>query len=123
MTIHDRVAIEVDHAEVERASREQTARENAERREFLYGRLFGNVALDRDVSCLRTESAATELLRSSVRGDFDNRRQVQILRVAVDNRWASVVHAFIKVWNGEHPIAQTVQELWSLTLTTGRTST
>ncbi|MDF3342098.1 hypothetical protein P3H80_32075 [Mycolicibacterium septicum] len=52
----------------------------------------------------------------------DNRLQVEILRVAVDNRWGSVVNAFINYWAGEHPIGDTVEELWNLTLTTDRTA-
>ncbi|WP_231975940.1 hypothetical protein, partial [Mycobacterium sp. E2462] len=88
----------------------------AERINFLYSRLFGRVVPNRVVAALHTENAARELLQCA----DSNLVQVEILRVAVDNRWASVVEAFIKVWDGEHPIAVTVQELW--TLTTGRAS-
>lgn len=118
-SILERVRAGVDPAEVERAERKRNARVNAERRDFLYGRLFQNVTLSGDVARLRTEDAARELLRRAVE-NADNLRQVEILRVAIDNRWGTVVQAFIKVWDGEHPISDTVQELWHLT--TGRAS-
>lgn len=106
-----------DRATVKRAKQDQAARTTAERITFLYSRLFRNVAPGRDVAALRTENAAREMLTTAL-GSANNLRQVEILRVAVDNRWTSVIEAFIKVWDGDHPIAATVQELW--TLTTGR---
>lgn len=108
-----------DRAAVKRAKQDRAARATAERITFLYSCLFGNVVPGRDVAALRTENTAREMLATAV-GSANNLRQVEILRVAVDNRWASVIEAFIKVWDGEHPIAATVQELWNLT--TGRAS-
>jgi hypothetical protein len=105
---------------VQRAERERTARVNAERREFLHSRLFQNATLSGDVARLRAEDGAREMLRRAFES-ADNHRQIEILRVAVDNRWASVLNAFIKAWDGEHPISDTVRELWTLT-TTGRDS-
>lgn len=99
--------------------RERIARANAERIAFLYSRLFGNVAPGRDVAQLRTESQASNMF---LRARGENRRQVEILRVAIDNRWDSVVNAFIAVWDDEHPIADTVQELWTLIVATGRSA-
>lgn len=119
MTVVERCIAKVDRAAVEREERERIARATAERIQFLYGRLFGNVVLSPDVRDLRTESQAREMFGLAL-NTADNRLQVQILRVAVDNRWATVVNAFIKVWAGEHPISKTVQELWDLT--TGRAS-
>lgn len=119
MTTLERVKARIDPAEVARAERERVTAANAERREYLYGRLFRNVTPGRDVARLRTKDAALEMLRRAA-DNADNRLQVQILRVAVDNRWESVVNRFIRIWDGEHPIAQTVAELWSLTLTAGR---
>lgn len=114
MTIVERVARNVDRAAVERAEQVHAARTTAERITFLHSRLFGNVVPGGDVAALRTENAAREMLTTAL-DSANNLRQVEILRVAVDNRWASVVEAFIKVWDGEHPIAATVQELWTLT--------
>lgn len=120
LTITDRAARNVDWAAVQRARKAKDARAAVERREFLYGRLFGNAgAGGRDVAALRSEHEARELFSRAL-SNFDNRLQLQVLRVAVDNRWHAVVSAFIKVWAGEHPIADTVQELWTLTLTTDR---
>jgi hypothetical protein len=115
--IADQAAKYIDWAAVERAKKAEDARAAVERRDFLYGRLFGGGGGGRDVAALRSEHEAQELFSRAL-SNFDNRLQVQVLRVAVDNRWPSVVSAFIKVWAGEHPIADTVQELW--TLTTGR---
>jgi hypothetical protein len=112
VALTERVARNVDHEAVERAERERTARVNAERREFLYDQLFRNVFPNRDVESLRTEAAASEMLSRAVY--VDNRLQVEILRLAVDNQWSSVVEAFVKHW-AEHPIAYTVLELWTLT--------
>ncbi|MEE2853506.1 MAG: hypothetical protein VX424_12755 [Actinomycetota bacterium] len=112
--------MKVDRAAVERMTKERTAQATAERIAFLYSRLFGNVAPGRDVEDLRTENEAREMFTTAL-GSADNLRQVEILRVAVDNRWANVVNAFIKAWDGEHPISAAAQELWNLT-TTGRAS-
>lgn len=116
LTVLERAAMKVDRAAVERGERDRTARATAERIEFLYSRLFQNVVVNRDVARLRTENAAREMFRFAT----SNLEQVEILRVAIDNRWTSVVRAFIKVWDDEHPISDTVQELWDLT--TGRIS-
>lgn len=116
MTVVERCMAKVDHAAVKRAEQDRAAQATAERIKFLYSRLFGRVVPNRVVAALHTENAARELLQSA----DSNLIQVEILRVAVDNRWASVVEAFIKVWDGEHPIAATAQELWNLT--TGRAS-
>jgi hypothetical protein len=120
LTIVERCKRQVNRAAVERAEQDRIAQATAERITFLYSRLFGNVVPSRDVAALRTENAAREMLAIAL-GSADNLRQVEILRVAVDNRWASVVNAFIKAWAGEHPIADTAKELWHLTIT-GRTS-
>lgn len=117
----ERVAKNVDPAAVEVMRRAEAARRNAERSDFLYGRLFGNVQPNRDVASLRTEDQAREMFRLALE-NANNLLQVEILRVAVDKRWPSIVTAFIKVWDGEHPIADTVRELWNLTLTTGRSA-
>jgi hypothetical protein len=112
MSIVEHVARNVDRAVVERAERDLTAQATAERIAFLYSRLFGNVAVGGDVARLRTENEASTMLRRAV-ASADNLLQVKILRLALDNRWATVVNAFIKVWD-EHPISDTVQELWAL---------
>jgi hypothetical protein len=120
MHMVDRVSRNVDWAAVERARKAEDARAAVERREFLYGRLFDRTRGGRDVAALSSERDAQELFSRAV-SSFDNRLQVQVLHVAVDNRWASIVTAFIKIWD-EHPIAKTVQELWSLTPSTGRSA-
>jgi hypothetical protein len=107
----------VDRAAVQRGEQERAARVTEERIDALYSRLFRGVVPNLAVAALRTENAALDLFRSA----DSNLLQVEILRVAVDNRWTFVVEAFIKVWDGEHPIAATVQELWNLT--TGRLPT
>ncbi|MFL0294218.1 hypothetical protein ACJH6J_24705 [Mycobacterium sp. SMC-18] len=109
----------IDHETVERSERERAANAAEERRKYLYARLFQHVTPTRDVAGLRTESQASDMF---LRARGENLLQIAILRVAVDNRWGSVVTAFIKLWDGEHPIAGTVQELWNLTLTTGRSA-
>jgi len=114
MTVVERCMAKVDHEAVKRAEQDRAAQATAERIKFLYSRLFGKVVHNRVAAALHTENAARELLQSA----DSNLMQVEILRVAVDNRWASVVEAFVKVWDGKHPIAATVQELWNLT--TGR---
>lgn len=120
--LEQRVARNIDWAAVERAKKAEDAHAAVERREFLYGRLFGNAgAGGQAVAALRIENEAQELFSRAI-ASFDNRLQIQILRVAVDNRWHSIVSAFMKKWAGEHPIADTVQELWSLTLTISRTA-
>lgn len=117
----DRVTKQIDWAAAERAKKAEEARAAVERREFLYGRLFDGAGGGQDVAALSSERDARELFSRAL-SSFDNRLQVQVLRVAVDNQWASIVTAFIKVWD-DHPIARTVQELWSLTiLSTGRSS-
>lgn len=121
MTMADWAAKNVDPAAVEVMRRAEAARATAERVDFLYGRLFGNVQPNRDVACLRTEDQAREMFGVALE-NANNLLQVEILRVAVDNRWPSIVTAFIKIWDGEHPIADTVRELWSLTLKTGRSA-
>lgn len=110
----------VDRETAARFKAKQAARAAEERRKLLYGRLFHHVTLNRDVASLRTESQASDMYRCAPGGDTP--LQMQILRVAIDNRWSSVVNAFIKAWAGEHPIANTVQELWNLTPTTGRSA-
>jgi hypothetical protein len=110
----ERVAMNVDRAAVQRDEQERAAQATAERVKFLYGRLFGHVSRGSGVAALRTEDAALKAFGGAV-DQANNLLQVEILRVAVDNRWASVVQAFIKVWDGEHPIAATVEELWNLT--------
>lgn len=121
LTLVERAARNVDWAAVERAESERIVRANVERREFLYSRLFRDVSRRRDLAGLRTESAAQELFARAL-ASADDRLQLGILRVAVDHRWRSVVTAFIKHWSYEHPIAVTVEELWTLTLTTSRTA-
>ncbi|WP_221043173.1 hypothetical protein [Mycobacterium senriense] len=116
----ERVARNVDRAAVEHAEKKQAARATAERIEFLYRRLFGKVSVGTQVAALRTENAALQDFGRAV-DQANNRLQVAILRVAIDNRWATVVNAFINLWDGEHPIADTAKELWHLT-TTGRAS-
>lgn len=110
----DRVKAKIDPAAVRRIEQERAAQATAERIKFLYGRLFGHVSRGSIVTGLRTEDAALKAFGGAV-DQANNLLQVEILRVAVDKRWASVVKAFIKVWDGEHPIAATVQELWNLT--------
>lgn len=114
LTIVERCQRQVDRAAVERAEQERAAQAIAERIDFLYARLFGNVVLDRYVAALRTENEAQEAFRGAL-DNANKRLEVEIVRVAFDNRWASVVKAFIKAWDGEHPIANTVEELWRLT--------
>jgi hypothetical protein len=117
--IEDRAAKRVDWAAAERAEKAESERAAAERREHLYFRLFGSVRGNRLVEALRSEAEARELFKKAIlNADVD--LQIQILRVAVDNRWHAVVTAFIKQWTDEHGIAATVEELWSLILTTGR---
>jgi hypothetical protein len=113
----ERVVRKVDRAAVKRAEQEEIARTNAERREFLYDQLFRNVSPGRDVLSLLTESTAQELFARALYVDVQ--QQIAILQVAVDHRWSSIVTAFIKHWAGDpqHPIADTVQELWNLTTT------
>jgi hypothetical protein len=111
MTLIERCAAKVDRAAVQRVEQERAAQATVERINFLYSRLFSRVVPNQVVAALRTENAALDLLRSA----DSNLLQVEILRVAVDNRWTSVVEAFIKRYDGEHPIAATVQELWTLT--------
>lgn len=118
LTIVERVARNVDRAAVNRAEGERIMRVNVERRELLYSRLFQNVPAGADVTGLRTESAAQELFARAL-ACSDSRLQVAILRAAIDNRWGSIVRAFVKTWD-DHPTANTAQELWNLTLTTGR---
>ncbi|WP_133057954.1 hypothetical protein [Mycolicibacterium vulneris] len=109
-----RVAMNVDRAAVQRAEQERAAQATAERIAFLYGRLFGNVSLGSIAAGLRAEDAALQAFGGAV-DQANNLLQVEILRVAIDKRWTSVVKAFIKIYDGEHPIAATVQELWNLT--------
>jgi hypothetical protein len=108
----------IDRTAIERAELERVKRAAAERIEFVYSRLFGNVGTTRAVESLRTENAAQELLKSAIR-NADNPLQVAILRAAIDNRWTAVVTSFTKTWH-EHPISATVQELWDLSR--GRTA-
>ncbi len=118
MSVLHWAAMNVDRAAVERNERIRAARAAEERQKFLYSRLFQHVTPNRDVAGLRTEGQANDMYRRAPGGDTP--LQLQILRVAIDNRWGSVVNAFIKTWAGEHPIANTVQELWNLTVSTGR---
>lgn len=119
LTIIERARRNVDWAAVERAKKAEDARAAVERREFLYGRLFDSAGdPGTDVAGLRSESEAQELFSRAI-ASFDSPLQIKVLHVAVDNRWTSIVRGFGKVWDG-HPIADTVQELWNLTLTTDR---
>lgn len=115
----DLIARGVDRAAAQQDRQARQTRADQERMVFLYSRLFRNVTASREVVALRSEAEARQMFSNAL-ATADNRLQVEILRAAVDKRWASIVTAFIKVWHDEHPIGKTVDELWTLVLTTGR---
>lgn len=110
----------VDRAAVERAEEARAARETAERIATLRHNIFRNAENSRNVDALTNESAAARLLISASDQALSF-LVLGILRVAIDNRWSAVVRAGIKHFD-DHPTAAAIQELWDLTLATGRSA-
>jgi hypothetical protein len=104
----------VDHAAVEAMRRNEAARAVAERIEVLRHIVFHNAARgNREIEDLTQEPEAARLLiRASA--SADGRMVLGILRVAIDNRWGDVVKAGARHF-GEHPVAERIHELWTLT--------
>jgi hypothetical protein len=110
----------VDRAGVERAERKRAARANEERIATLRHIVFRNAKPNRDVAALTNEPAAARLLISAG-NSADGFQVLAIVRVAIDNRWHSVVQAGVRYF-GEHPVADRIQELWQLTHPAGRSA-
>jgi hypothetical protein len=115
----ERAARNVDHAAVKAMRRNEAARTTTERIEALRHIVFHNATRgNRHIEALTNEPAAARLLILASES-ADGPMVLGILRVAIDNRWGDVVKAGARHF-GEHPVAERIHELWSLT--TGRSA-
>lgn len=107
----------IDHAVIEITRRADAERATAERIETLRHIVFRNAIRGNGlIDGLSDEPAAARLLITAS-NQADGFAVLAIVRKAIDRRWSNVVQAGIRYF-GEHPVAQRIQELWSLT--TGR---